>query len=223
MGSMTARLSHRFQYLATEEDLTSARIASTRLRMPSVTVMHGRAEAVAQGRKFDAVLAFEVLEHIRDDYGALRDWSHLLKPGGVLILSVPAKASRFGKWDVAVGHYRRYERLEIQGKLSNAGYTSISVLCYGWPVTYVTEWVRNQLVRNRSADEPRTETLSSGRRLQPTSHFAGALTWLISLPLRLIQWPTLKFNLGTSFVVVAKNKTRNPLFGDSTAISSVER
>jgi 2-polyprenyl-3-methyl-5-hydroxy-6-metoxy-1,4-benzoquinol methylase len=60
---------------------------------------------------FDYLFAFEVLEHIADDLSALREWTGFLKPGGRLLVSVPAHARKYGKADEIVGHVRRYERL----------------------------------------------------------------------------------------------------------------
>ena len=49
---------------------------------------------------FPLLMAFEVLEHIEDDEGALRAWREWLAPGGTLLLSVPAHASKWGAGDV---------------------------------------------------------------------------------------------------------------------------
>jgi SAM-dependent methyltransferase len=57
---------------------------------------------------FDAVLALDVIEHIDDDRGAVRRLSSLVRPGGVLVVSVPALPDLFSEFDAIQGHRRRY-------------------------------------------------------------------------------------------------------------------
>jgi SAM-dependent methyltransferase len=83
--------------------------------------------------KFDCVVACEVAEHIEDDRSFLRRTNELLLDGGQLILSVPAHMKFWSVDDVIVGHYRRYEKLELQEKLMEAGYSQIEIVSYGFP------------------------------------------------------------------------------------------
>lgn len=102
---------------------------------------------------FDYLMAFEVLEHIEDDLGVLAAWLRCLKPGGRLLVSVPAHARKFGRSDELVGHVRRYERQQLRELLEMAGLAEIQVVNYGFPVTELTRRISNYLVRNdRSYD-----------------------------------------------------------------------
>lgn len=83
---------------------------------------------------FDTVIAMEVLEHIEDDRSALTQWSTWLKPGGLLLLSVPAHMRRWNAADEWAGHVRRYERVDLMEKLSSAGFAVRTIECYGFPV-----------------------------------------------------------------------------------------
>lgn len=58
---------------------------------------------------FDLVVAWDVMEHVPDDRKAFSEVSRVLKPGGYFLFSLPLKKDRFGPWDTAVGHLRRYE------------------------------------------------------------------------------------------------------------------
>lgn len=62
------------------------------------------------GDGFDAILYSDVLEHIEDSIGEIRRASKMLKPGGRLIIVVPAYPALFSEFDAAIGHYRRYTR-----------------------------------------------------------------------------------------------------------------
>jgi len=71
----------------------------------------------ALDRRYDVVCALDVVEHIDDDAEALRWIATLLRPGGVLILTVPAYQWLFSDHDRALGHYRRYTRARLVGVL----------------------------------------------------------------------------------------------------------
>jgi SAM-dependent methyltransferase len=58
----------------------------------------------------DFIVMHDVLEHIEDDERAVAHLARLLRPGGRMILSVPALGWLFGRHDELLGHYRRYNR-----------------------------------------------------------------------------------------------------------------
>lgn len=99
----------------------------------------------------DYLLAFEVLEHINTDLEVLRDWSQYIKPGGRLLVSVPAHQRKYGKSDELVGHVRRYEKAELQQLLESAGFADVRIVNYGFPITELTRRFSNFLVRNERA------------------------------------------------------------------------
>ena len=77
---------------------------------------------------YDFVAAFDVLEHFEDDSLFLEKAGRLLRPGGKILLKVPACQDLFGPVDVASGHYRRYERTELQRKLEEGGDMKVTTL-----------------------------------------------------------------------------------------------
>ena len=93
-------------------------------------------------RTFDYILAFEVLEHIEDDLGALEQWSNWLKRRGRLLLSVPAHPERWSASDVWAGHYRRYERHSLNDVLRKAGFCIEHIECYGFPLANIIAPIR---------------------------------------------------------------------------------
>jgi glycosyltransferase involved in cell wall biosynthesis len=122
---------------------------------------------------FDTVVCSNVLEHVADDARALADMRALLVPGGRVILVVPALQALHGAIDEAIGHYRRYSRDEIAGKLAAAGLTVEHVSYFnvlgiaGW-------WLNSRVLRRRSVpglqarvNDRLTPLLRLERRLRP--------------------------------------------------------
>ncbi|WP_281286261.1 class I SAM-dependent methyltransferase [Marilutibacter aestuarii] len=89
--------------------------------------------------RFPLVMAFEVLEHIEDDAGALAQWARWLAPGGTLLLSVPAHPRQWNAADVWAGHYRRYERRGLVERVTASGLRVEHVECIGFPLGNLTE------------------------------------------------------------------------------------
>jgi SAM-dependent methyltransferase len=72
---------------------------------------------------FDLVGMFDVLEHIEDDHEVLDHLFKLVKPGGSLLLTVPADPGLWSYFDVASHHVRRYTLDELNDKVKAAGFT----------------------------------------------------------------------------------------------------
>jgi SAM-dependent methyltransferase len=76
-------------------------------------VLTGTVADLSADALFDAVLYIDVLEHIEDDLSELRRTAAHLRPGGVLVILVPAHPSLYSAFDAAVGHYRRYTKATL--------------------------------------------------------------------------------------------------------------
>lgn len=69
---------------------------------------------------YDLVVAFDVLEHIDDDHGALQEWRRVLKDGGMVLITVPAYRWLWTEHDVSLQHFRRYTRKHLRSTLEGA-------------------------------------------------------------------------------------------------------
>jgi SAM-dependent methyltransferase len=97
-------------------DDPSIRIASYRFPLQP----EGRREL--EGLSLDTVVCLNVLEHIEDDVSTLADLLAILRPGGRLVLIVPAHARLYSSLDVHLRHFRRYEKPELEKKIRDAGF-----------------------------------------------------------------------------------------------------
>lgn len=179
-GAVGARLAAYGSYTGYEPDAASAAVAATR-----ANVVHGLLPS--GGGDADVLCAFEVLEHIDDDLGALRSWAAAVKPGGWVLLSVPAFAARYGPTDAYVGHHRRYDPDLLRERLVAAGLEPVEVVVYGWGLGNVLERVRDAITRRKTAAATTAErTAASGRFLQPPD-VLGVATAAVAAPFRLLQ------------------------------------
>jgi SAM-dependent methyltransferase len=206
-GSVGVLLARRYEYTGIDMDETALGTARERFRRygadPESLVLGGLEQV--EGREFDLVCAFEVLEHLEDDVAALAEWRPHVAPGGWIALSVPADPRRFGKADEKAGHYRRYTRESLSRALEAAGFSGPRLLNYGFPVGYALEAGRNLVARRylRTASSYEERTLESGRWLQPSERAAWAME-LMGRPLGWLQRPFVGRELGTGLVALAE-------------------
>ena len=82
--------------------------------LKNATAHRATVEALHQvlppGKKFDAIVMMNVLEHIKDDAAVLGELKKLLAPEGRIVVLVPAGQWAFGRVDVRLGHFRRYAK-----------------------------------------------------------------------------------------------------------------
>jgi SAM-dependent methyltransferase len=204
-GAMAVRLAQRYDYVGVELDPHSFAKAQARLAvLGRGRVIQGELSALEPSERFDLICAFEVLEHIEDDAGALREWSERLRPGGWLLLSVPAFARRWGATDRKAGHYRRYEPDGLVRLFTDTGLVEPRVSTYGFPLGYALEAGRNFLARREQlAGSIEERTAASGRWLQPSDSL-GWLTRWGTVPFRLLQRPLAHRGVGTGLVGIAR-------------------
>jgi 2-polyprenyl-3-methyl-5-hydroxy-6-metoxy-1,4-benzoquinol methylase len=72
-------------------------------------------------QQFDTVVALNVIEHIQDDGLAIGNCKKLLKPGGHLVVLVPAWKMLYNSFDVELGHYVRYNAGTLKKLLESQG------------------------------------------------------------------------------------------------------
>jgi SAM-dependent methyltransferase len=205
-GAFGARLATVATYVGVEPDDHSFAVASARILPRGGEVVHGMHTALPPGSTYDLVCAFEVLEHIEDDKGALADWVEFVRPGGHLMLSVPAFQERFGPMDTHAGHFRRYSPTELRERLAEAGLTEVDITVYGWPLGYALEAVRNRIDARKlkKVDGASMEELTqaSGRTFQPTTRRTGVFIAGATAPFSLLQ--RARTTAGTGLVAVAR-------------------
>lgn len=144
---------------------------------------------------FDVVCCFDVLEHV-DDQACLAEILRVLKPGGLLLASVPAFRRLWSARDAAAGHLRRYGRREFRNLLESAGFGVEKLFgfqCFLLPVVALSRWY--QRLRGTGGDQLRHED-RPGRVVNAVFRFVNVAEVAIG---RLLRPP-----VGSSLVAVVR-------------------
>ncbi len=114
---------HASEYF--EEGLRFARerVPYARLRQLDATTME-------DVDRYDVILACDVLEHIGADELVLRNIARALRPGGVVLITVPQHAWLWSPIDAQARHVRRYSRVDLLAKLDRAGLRPVLVTSF---------------------------------------------------------------------------------------------
>ena len=94
-------------------------------------------------KKFHTIIYLNVLEHIKDDIQEINFALEKLNVGGYLIILVPAGSKLYGKFDKAIGHYRRYE-LDFfkNNKFENTKLVDLySLDCFGYFLYFINQLI----------------------------------------------------------------------------------
>lgn len=150
-----------------------------------------------RGDCFELVVNCDVLEHVDDDRAGLAEIVRVLRPGGVLVLTLPAHRFLWSEHDEALAHRRRYSARQLRQMLQEAGLevvklSPVVVAAFG-PILVFRLLQR---LRRPAPDEPKTDLRVLPRPLN------SLLVAVLRLENRLLQ----QFNLpvGTSLVAVAR-------------------
>lgn len=163
----------------------------------------GLARAVAeklplQSERVDVLCSLDVVEHLDDDVLALREYLRVLRPGGRLVVTVPAYRWAWSAHDVDLGHRRRYTRPQLESVAVAAGFEVLtSRYFHAWLVP-IALLLRKTPLRALVADKP-AESVSMGGALQnAVGHRLAAVDRSVELP------------FGLSILLVARRPRRVP-------------
>ena len=175
-------------------DASAAAVAHCRVR--GVTrVTQARAEALpyADG-SYDLVTALDVVEHLDDDVSALQEMHRVLRPGGSVLVFVPAFTWLWGPQDDVSEHRRRYTRPQIVERLRQAGF-DVQRATYA-NVTFLLPILVGRTLMRITGVRPATEN-----DLTP-SVLNGPLGWILGAERFWLARANLPF--GVSLICVAR-------------------
>ncbi|HYI11915.1 MAG TPA: class I SAM-dependent methyltransferase [Thermoanaerobaculia bacterium] len=125
-------------------DLSPGQIAENRLLRPTIEWIAGPAETLQEtvpAGRYNAVVASELIEHLADPEGFLRNVRSIIAPGGLLVLST--QSGRVGETERRVGHLRHFTSEEMKRFLVAAGWQPVRVWNAGFPFQDLSKYLAN--------------------------------------------------------------------------------
>lgn len=104
-------------------EIFSAGLPYAAARVKTAELLQMDARQIPYVDEFDAIGAFDVLEHIEDDEQVLAAMCRALRPGGGIIITVPQHPWLWSSADTNACHVRRYKVSELREKAQRAGFT----------------------------------------------------------------------------------------------------
>jgi SAM-dependent methyltransferase len=95
---------------------------------------------------FDLVLATDVIEHVQDDVVALREIYRVLRPGGYVLITVPAFQSLWGLQDEVARHFRRYRLGTLVKRVIDAKLMIVRSYYFNY-LLFAPIWSARQIIR----------------------------------------------------------------------------
>ncbi|WP_265569685.1 class I SAM-dependent methyltransferase [Sphingomicrobium nitratireducens] len=120
-GHNLGMLSRFGQVDAVELEAESRAVAQQRLGRPVIDAAMPDLEGVPD-RAYDLACLFDVIEHVEHDIPALSGLHRLLKPGGTVVVTVPAYQWLWSEHDEVNQHFRRYTRRRLIDAANAAGF-----------------------------------------------------------------------------------------------------
>ncbi len=192
-GSFTQLLERR-GFDVTSVDVSPPAVALLRERLQGPVHWADVVNLPFDEATFDGVVLGEVLEHVEGDDEALREAARVLRPGGLVAVSVPADSLPFGPADEWAGHVRHYSEDRLRELCECAGLEVETLRAWGFPACalYHRHLYEPRLVRRGAAhasDAPRLARFLLGRLLQVDRLFVGVRRGAVGY-LQLARRPT---------------------------------
>ncbi len=149
---------------------------------------------------FDLVTALDVVEHLDEDVAALREIRRVLRPGGMLLLTVPAHPFLWGDQDEVNLHKRRYVAPQVRERLTGTGFKVLRVTyinAFMFPPIAAVRMLRRLEHRLR----PRTTAQSDFRYPAPRP-VNFVLGWIFGVEAPIVRRVDIPF--GVSILAVAQ-------------------
>jgi SAM-dependent methyltransferase len=146
-GTITEMLASRKRVVATDPSGRCVERLRDRFSdRPDVEILEADVAKATTTGTYDSIVAINVLEHIEDDGTAIKQMATALKPGGRLLLWVPALDGLYSNFDRKIGHFRRYDIDCLSSRMHDAGLDVIDCH-YVNPVGAVAWWTLVRLLR----------------------------------------------------------------------------
>jgi SAM-dependent methyltransferase len=196
-GAMTKLLSRYGRAIGVDVEATA--VAAARKRGVNAQQIPTAGPLPLPSDQFDVVTSLDVIEHIDDDVAVLSEMYRVMKPGGTLLIAVPAFEWLWGPQDEISHHKRRYVATQLRRHIREAGFeverTSYFNTLLFAPIAAI------RVLRPTRPGQPVKSDCQMTRLGGPADRL---LAWIFGLEARLV--PRVRLPVGVSLLAVARKQ-----------------
>lgn len=174
-------------------------------RVPSADLYQMDARHIPFREHFDAIGAFDVIEHIDDDRAVLAEAARAIRPGGCLLLTVPQHPALWSPQDEYAYHVRRYTSSDLRRKVGAAGFEIVRMTSFVALLLPLLFASRLRMRRRRPAAGEAFDAIDAVRTPGALNGALGAVMTLERAAIR----AGLSFPAGGSLLLVARRRARS--------------
>jgi SAM-dependent methyltransferase len=199
-GLFAEEMAASCRVLVLDDHEEALRILRTRFKSEQILSLAGDQVPLPDG-SLEYVTALDVLEHVPDDAAVVRGFHRLLKPGGLAVVTVPASMALWSDWDVALHHFRRYDRAQLRALFEGGGWEIVHVN-YTNVVVYPAVWF---LRKWRAWTKPAASSATNAVRSEDQIPAPWLNALLRTIFVGMAKW-RVPFPFGVSLVLVARKR-----------------
>lgn len=197
-GTWATEMCSRCQVIGLDDHEESLALAAPRIEAAGGRVLKSDLRAVPLPSGCASVVtALDVLEHLDDDRGAFGEMLRLTRPGGLMVVTVPALACLWSDWDEALHHRRRYDKPGLEQVLRQPGSRLLRCVYFNTamlPLIALVRWMR------------RIRPSSPGRRLEDRIPSRPLNALLYHLLVRPACWEHFSPPAGVSLLAIVERE-----------------
>lgn len=149
---------------------------------------------------FDIVTLCDVIEHVDDDVAVLRQAARTLRPGGHVLVTVPADSRLWTKYDEVIGHKRRYDRTGLRTALEDAG-LEVRYAGYFNCLPFVVQLAQRRLASGGNGERDALTIVAKALQVPPAPiNVLLRLSVELEAPIRRLEWVR-----GGSLIAIARH------------------
>ena len=196
-GYVLSGVGRAFPHLTlTGADIYVQGLERARRRLPAAELIQVDGLDLPYRRQFDVAGAFDVVEHIDDDVGALTQMKLAVKPGGGIMVIVPRHRFLWSRIDDLAAHRRRYSRAMLETAARAAGLEIVRILSFA-------AWTLPLQMASRILGKPKGATLAEALELHMPAPLQRALEAVLDAERATIR-AGVDYPFGASLMLIAK-------------------
>lgn len=198
-GRFAEEMARHCHVLVLDNHDEALRMLATRFRPEQILSLAGD-QVPLPDRSLDYVTALDVLEHVPDDLAVVQGFRRLLKPGGVVAVTVPASMALWSDWDVALHHHRRYSLRRLRALFPESDWDIVTAN-YTNVLVYPAVWMARKSRGLRRRVGLLSDTVRAEDRLPPAWLNSALRAQFVGLARHELPLP-----IGVSLLLVARRR-----------------